>query len=74
MYQIDNNKPTLSIISPNYSEKYYRTTDNIINIIGVATDDEGVASVSINDSKLTIDSEGNFTKRVQLDKLPHYYG
>ena len=64
--KIDEKKPTINIISPNYSGKYYRTTDHIINISGKASDNEGVASVELNGSKVNINTEGKFIKKVQL--------
>jgi hypothetical protein len=63
----DRNSPIISIISPEYSEDFLRTEDHIITIIGNATDDNGIASIKLNDKKIPMDDDYNFLIKYKLN-------
>lgn len=62
----DNNSPKISIISPKYEDDFLRTDEFSSIIKGIAIDDKGIFQVYINKEIATLQSNGQFQKRIKL--------
>ncbi|MBA7713744.1 hypothetical protein ES703_122754 [subsurface metagenome] len=62
---IDRSKPTIQIYSPETTQNIFRTEDLSVIISGKATDDQGVAFITVNGRSASI-KDGRFQKRIKL--------
>jgi len=65
--KFDKQSPNISIISPVYEGEFFRTENNIISIIGNASDDNGIAYIKVNEKKKLLDLNNNFLVKYKLD-------
>ena len=63
---IDRSKPTIQIYSPEITQNIFRTEDFSVIISGKATDDQGVAFITVNGISASLKSNGQFQKRIKL--------
>lgn len=62
----DTKKPTITLSSPVVTQGIYRTAEFSAIISGKASDDEGVAFITINEQQASLKSDGRFQKRMKL--------
>ncbi len=63
---IDRSKPKIQIYSPETTQNIFRTEDFSVIISGKATDDQGVAFITVNGISASLKSDGQFQKRIKL--------
>jgi len=64
--KVEKTPPTLTITDPELIQNIHRTEEYIVTISGRATDDEGVAFVTVNGQNADLRADGRFMKRMKL--------
>jgi uncharacterized caspase-like protein len=64
--QKDTTPPTITITSPSSNRSLKKASESRIQIIGNATDTNGIAEVSVNGIMATLDAKGNFSSESLL--------